>query len=151
MKKVFGIGVIVAVLAVVVAGRQVFGADNIQAQIEAANQVFMAAFAKKDVAGVAACYTTDAQVFPTGQDVVKGNAAIAAYWKAGMEGPATQFALTTLEAEQHGDTAIEVGQATIKDAQGATLDIAKYIVIWKRVDGKWKLHRDIFNSNGPVQ
>ncbi len=149
MKKLIGLGAMVAVAAAFFAGHRVFGAEDIKAQIGAANQEFMAAFGKNDAAGVAACYSADAQLFPTGQDVVKGNAAIEAYWKAGMQGDPVKITLTTLEAEQHGKTAIEVGHATIVDAKGTTLDIAKYIVIWKRVDGKWKLHRDIFNSNLP--
>jgi hypothetical protein len=30
------------------------------------------------------------------------------------------------------------------------LDQGKYIVIWKREKGQWKLHRDIFNSSVPA-
>ena len=51
---------------------------------------------------------------------------------------------------KHGDTAIEVGRAELFDAAGEIADTLKYIVIWKRVDGKWKLHRDIFNSITPA-
>jgi ketosteroid isomerase-like protein len=150
MKKTFGVGVGVLIAVVALVAARAGGEDDIKAQIEAANRGFMEVFGKNDAAGVAACYTADAQLFPAGQDVVKLNAAIEAYWKAAMpaEG-ALNVTLTTLEAEQHGDTAIEVGRATIADAKGKTLDIAKYIVIWKRAGGKWKLHRDIFNTNLP--
>jgi hypothetical protein len=30
------------------------------------------------------------------------------------------------------------------------LDEGKYIVIWKQVEGQWKLHRDILNSSRPA-
>ena len=30
-------------------------------------------------------------------------------------------------------------------------DQGKYIVLWKKEDGKWKFFRDIFNSNLPAQ
>ena len=61
-----------------------------------------------------------------------------------------QIRLEAVEVEGHGDTAYEVGRATITGADGETLDEAKYIVIWKKVGDAWKLHRDIFNSNLPL-
>ncbi len=130
---------------------QVRSAEDIEAQIEAANATMCAAFGASDATAVAACYTTDAQVFPTGMDIVSGTAAIEAFWKGAMAGPAKTLTLTTTEVEQHGDTVIEVGQAEFFGADGQSLDTAKYIVIWKRIDGTWKLHRDIFNSNSPVR
>jgi len=43
-----------------------------------------------------------------------------------------------------------VGTFTLKGKGGQELDAGKYIVIWKREDGQWKLHRDIFNSSLPA-
>jgi ketosteroid isomerase-like protein len=57
--------------------------------------------------------------------------------------------LDTREVEGHGDTAIEVGAYTLFGEGDQALDNGKYIVIWKKEDGQWKLHRDIFNSNLP--
>jgi len=39
---------------------------------------------------------------------------------------------------------------TLVGEGGRVLGKGKYIVVWKRVAGQWKLHRDIFNSNAPV-
>lgn len=122
-------------------------ADDIRAQIEAANRGFEAAFAQGDAAGVAACYTSDGMVLPPGAEAQSGTAAISAFWDAGMKAGLATVKLITLEAEQQGDTAHEVGRAEIYDANGALVDAGKYIVVWKRVDGEWKLHRDIWNSN----
>jgi ketosteroid isomerase-like protein len=33
---------------------------------------------------------------------------------------------------------------------GTIADKGKYIVVWKKEDGKWKLHRDLSNSDLPV-
>jgi ketosteroid isomerase-like protein len=54
-----------------------------------------------------------------------------------------------VEVEGLGDTAIEIGELTLYGAEAQVLDKGKYMVIWKRQDGKWKLHRDIFNSSMP--
>jgi len=32
-------------------------------------------------------------------------------------------------------------------SDGETLDRGKFLVVWKSVDGSWKLHRDIWNSS----
>jgi hypothetical protein len=35
------------------------------------------------------------------------------------------------------------------NAEGNLLDRGKYIEIWTKVDGKWLIHRDIWNSSLP--
>ncbi len=138
-------------VALCVAAPFVYAADDIKAQIESANEGFMAAFAAGDAAGLAALYTDDGQIFATGMEIVSGAADIEAFWSGLLAGPAKKFVLNTTEVEGHGDTAIEVGYAELFDAAGTKLDTVKYIVVWKQVDGKWKLHRDIFNTNTPAE
>ena len=42
--------------------------------------------------------------------------------------------------------AYEVGRYALSGQVG-DIDHGKYIVVWKKVGGQWKLHRDIFNSD----
>ena len=58
--------------------------------------------------------------------------------------------LRIVELEGHGDTAIEISTFTLLGEGRQVLDRGKYMVIWKREDGQWKLHRDIFNSSMPA-
>ena len=58
--------------------------------------------------------------------------------------------LITLEVEDLGDTAIEVGRGILRTGKDELIDETKYIVIWKREADGWKLHRDIMNSNLPA-
>ena len=44
----------------------------------------------------------------------------------------------------------EEGLFTFADKGGTPLDKGKYIVLWKKVGGKWKLFRDCYNSDLPV-
>jgi hypothetical protein len=44
----------------------------------------------------------------------------------------------------------EVGKYTLMGDGDKVLDAGKYIVIWQRQDGQWKLHRDIWNSSQPA-
>ena len=59
--------------------------------------------------------------------------------------------LETIEIEDYGDTASEVGRYTLEDANGEILDHGKLVVIWKQESGQWKVHRDIINSSLPAE
>jgi ketosteroid isomerase-like protein len=45
-----------------------------------------------------------------------------------------------------GDTAHEVGEAILTLESGAFT--GKYVVVWKKIGGQWRLHRDIWNAKG---
>jgi uncharacterized protein (TIGR02246 family) len=122
-------------------------ATGIHDAIVAANEAFMARFNSGDPAAVAALYTGTGQVLPPNGDFVTGQEAIQGFWQAVMDMGIKQAKLETGEVEAHGDTAIEVSTFTLRGGDGQLLDQGKYIVIWKREDGQWKLHRDIFNSS----
>lgn len=145
-----GIGarLILVNIFIVVAVTSAAAKDDARAGIEAANKDFMAAFGRQDAARVANCYTADAQLLPPQAAFVEGTEAIQQFWQSGIDSGAKEFALTTVEVRGWDDEAYEVGTYTMSGGGGETLDAGKYIVIWKRVDGQWKLHRDIWNSNG---
>ena len=122
--------------------------EEARAGIEATNTQFMEAFSQGDAAGVAACYTEDGQLMPPNGEIVSGRAALQTGFQELIDGKYS-LQLETIEVEGHGDTAHEIGNYTMA-VDGETVDEGKYIVIWKNVDGQWKLHRDIFNSNNPA-
>ena len=119
--------------------------------IVAANEQFMTAFGNSDDAGLAALYTEDAKLMPTGSDFVSGNEAVRAFWKSVFDMGIKTATLETLEVEAMGDTAWEVGEYTLFTEGEQVADSGKYVIIWKMVDGQWKLHRDIWNTSMPAQ
>ncbi len=123
--------------------------DEARAGIEATNAQFMAALSQGDAAGVAACYTEDAQLMPPNGEIASGREAVQAFFQEAIDA-GLNVRLETVELESHGDTAYEVGRAIVTGEDGQTIDESKYIVIWKKVGDAWKLHRDIFNSNLPL-
>jgi uncharacterized protein (TIGR02246 family) len=118
--------------------------------IVAANENFRIVSKGGNAAGMAALYTENGQLLPPNSDFVTGRQAIQGFFQAFFDMGIKEAVLESVEVEGHGDTAIEVGKYTLKGEGGQELDAGKYIVIWKREEGQWKLHRDIFNSSMPA-
>ena len=116
--------------------------------IKATNKALMDAIKAGDGAAAAACYTKDAILMPPGAKSCKTTKSIAAFWNGAIKSGVKAVNLRTTKIEAHGATAIEYGSATLKGAGGKTLDKAKFVVVWKKKGKNWKLHIDIFNSDG---
>jgi ketosteroid isomerase-like protein len=127
-------------------------ADDVRAEIEAANKLFEAAASRSDGPGVAALYTATGQLLPAESDFVTGTEAIGQFWQAVFDSGINGVSLVTLEVENHAGTAHEVGRFELRGADGKVLDHGKYVVIWKKEGASWKLHRDIWTTSvAPVQ
>ena len=117
--------------------------------IEADGKAFADGINNKDAASIAKLYTDDASVFPPGAPRQDGRDAVQAFWQAAIDMGLADAALTTVEVEELGDTATEVGTitATLPGEGGSrTALTGKFIVLWKKgADGTWRLHRDIWN------
>jgi ketosteroid isomerase-like protein len=121
-------------------------AENVRSAIEAANAEISAAAARGDAAAVAAMYAADALVMPAGSEPVRGADAILKFWQSSLTGIGG-VALKTADLFVQGSTATEVGQYELRDKTGKAIDHGKYIVVWRKEGGKWKLLRDMFSTN----
>ena len=115
--------------------------------IEAVNQALSDCVAAKDAETCSGLYTVEAIYMAPNADPVEGRAAIAEAFAAEIAAGMEVVRLTADEIEVFGTTAHEVGHFVIESGDGTHLDHGKYIVLWKRTEEGWKLHRDIFNSN----
>jgi uncharacterized protein (TIGR02246 family) len=129
----------------------VASAQSAQTSIEATNAELAKAFNSKDAAKVASFYTEDAVVLPPNVSRQDGRQGVQNYWQAAIDVGASDLALKTLEVQENGDFAYEVGSFTLKalgeDKKPAEI-VGKYVVVWKKgEDGVWRLHRDIWNGD----
>ena len=124
--------------------------SDIRAQVESANGQFVNAFKRGDAPALASLYTSGAQLLPANSDFVRGTAAIRTFWQSVIDMGLKGASLETLEVENHGDTAIEVGRYRLLAAGDAVADQGKYVVVWKNDSGTWKLHRDIWTTSQPA-
>jgi uncharacterized protein (TIGR02246 family) len=126
---------------------------NVRKEIEANTKRLTEAFNKGDAAAVAEMYATDAKLLPPNSQIIEGRQNIQAFWQSVISLGAKLQALDTIEVEAHGDTAHELGKYTfmIPQAGGQSVtDQGKYLVVWKKQGGSWKLVRDIWNTSMPA-
>ena len=119
-----------------------------KAAIEKLNDVWTAAFKKGDAAAVAALYTEDAYVLPPGSAMVKGRAAIEAFWRQAAQ-QMSDAKLTTVDVLPLGRSAArEIGTVTLKTkSQPPQEVVGKYLVVWRKIGRDWKLATDIWNTD----
>ena len=118
-----------------------------KAEIAAANAKWMEFFNKGDFAGIASLYTVDAAAFPPGAPMVRGREAIGEMWK-GLAEKVTDPNVTTLDVKALGPAAArEIGTFSLKTKGPSPQEIiGKYVVVWEKVGGDWKLAADIWNE-----
>jgi ketosteroid isomerase-like protein len=126
--------------------------DNTTAkkEIEAANSEFMALVSKGDSVGLANYYAIDAKLMGSNEPAVIGRKNIQTGMAGIIKSGVAKADLRTIDVWGTGDLLAEEGELTLFDKAGMQLDKGKYIVLWKKEDGKWKLFRDFFNSDLPV-
>jgi uncharacterized protein (TIGR02246 family) len=118
--------------------------------VEQANADLGAAFAKGDFKAVAEMYTETGRLLPPNSEVIEGRKAIEEFWRGVMSAGVKSIKLKSIEIEHCNDIVFEQGTATLFGKDNAVIDRGKYLVMWKRAEGKWKLHRDCWNSSEPA-
>ena len=127
-------------------------AEDSQA-IKAVSKQWVDAFNRGDAAAVAALYTEEAKRLPPNSPMIVGMESIQAFIQAALDAGAGELQATLIELHVNGDMAYEVGEytLTIQPEEGKAIsDSGKYMEIWKRVNGSWKIIADIFNTSLPL-
>lgn len=122
------------------------------ATLQAGTAAWISAYNAGDADAIAALYTADAIVTAPDRPAAAGRDAIRAMVAADIEGAKT--AGLTLQVEHgnggaSGDLGWDDGSWSIVDGSGTVLDSGHYLAVWRRVDGKWLMIRDTWNSDRP--
>lgn len=127
-----------------------FNLTTAKAEIEAANEEFMTLFAAGDSVGLANLYTQDAKFMNTGAPAITGRNNIRSALAGIINSGITRADLITVEVWGTEDLITEEGKLSLF-VEEAEVYQGKYMVLWIKEDGKWKLFRDIFNSDLPAE
>lgn len=119
-------------------------------EIGKVNRMFEDAVRAKDPDRIASLYTGNAMVLPPDGPVVRGQDGVRQLWASVITDMGLRdVTLKTIDLDVQDDSACEVGQATLTleppGGQRAAVNV-KYVVVWRRFGGDWRLHRDIWNA-----
>jgi len=117
--------------------------------VEDRNLIYDKAFVAGDSTTVMAHFTEDARVFPTNSDQVIGKKAIAPLISQFLKFGIRTFTDETTRVIGAGDYIIEEGNYFLGGDKGATIDKGKYICVWEKENGEWKVCSNMWNTSLP--
>ena len=127
--------------------------DPDEVAIRALDAEWSEAAKAKDINRVMTFYARDGSVVWPEQPVAKGHAAIRASWKKAYNTTPDlylEFKPTHIEIASGRDIASDFGAVyfapNVKPTN--TEFVGKYLVVWKRERGSWKVLYDCYNMNG---
>jgi ketosteroid isomerase-like protein len=119
--------------------------DQILQNIENFSKYYM----NEDFDKLASAYTMDGKILPPGTDIIEGREAIKQRWLLpnGVDIPLHK--VTPTEINVIGDYAYDLGyyEGKTKRPNGEVFDFSgKYVIVWKKVEGEWKIYIDMWND-----
>lgn len=117
--------------------------------IEGKDKDWAKAVITSDSATMVSHYTKDGKIFPPNGDPIVGRAAIAAFVSEVNKFGIKEYKDETVALYGNEDNLIEEGNYTMGDGKGNTLDKGKYIAIWRREEGDWKIYSNMYNTSLP--
>lgn len=120
-----------------------------------AGNSFVAAIAAGDARAAAVAYSPSARLLAPSVDPIEGRAAIAEFWRAGIDAGIRDVERVPLQLENHGSVAFEIGRYAIRvdptDSR-PLIDRGKYLVVHElQVNGSWQWAVEMFSPDGPPE
>ena len=132
------------------AGQTGFDLAKMQKVIEANNARFTDSHVQGDQATIDAMFTKDAKCLPPGADPVIGRDAIAQLTRQYLEGGVSEFRESTTDFYGNEELLIDQGTYVMVYGKDKTRETGKYLNVWKKEEGVWKIYSNIWNTNAPA-
>jgi len=121
--------------------------------IRSLDREFMDGVASANVDMMMNTYADDAVLLPPNAPPQHGRAAIRQFWTGFLAAGKFKLDLVADDIRQSGDMATEIGHYTVTVTPTGTTavvrDEGKFILAWRKVNGKWAAYADAFSSNNP--
>ena len=122
----------------------------VRAAIDSTDRDFMAAFEARDGKAIGLLYTEDAKLMPPNEPPALGREAIVKSWEGIFQLPIPHLRIQADEVHGTGDAVTEEGRYSLIGAEGQTVETGKYLVVWKKTEAGWRIHRDMWSSDAPA-
>ncbi len=119
---------------------------NTRDAITAMNKEFMEAFHTRTASWLAKLYAPDALLMPPGVATISGEENICKFWQGVIDMGIRDMHRETVSLDEAHSTVTEVGKYRLHN-ETAVADYGKYLLVWKQIEGEWRLFRDIWNSD----
>ena len=120
--------------------------------IRKTNVRWLALIRDHNAAAVSKLYASDGAMMAPGAPIAQGHPALEKAWGGLMQMPGfgLTFKADKIAVASGGDMALDQGTylLSLTGPNGPTKDIGKYVVVWRNIDGQWKVAADIFNTDG---
>jgi len=124
-----------------------------ESAIRAGTAAWADSYNSGDADALAAAYAEDAVLQPPNAPSASGRAAIREFLAADSAGTKAAGLKFVIPGDGpvgiSGDLAYEAGSFSVEDASGTTVATGKYIGVFNKIDGKWLLVRDTWNTDAP--
>jgi ketosteroid isomerase-like protein len=124
-----------------------FNIDSVKAHIIKMNESYSNRFATNDTAFYNERYCKDAEVYSPGVPAVKGRDSIRSFFYQNGTNTEARIELPAGSFYGNEELVVEEGMYNFPDGKGGSFDKGKFIALWKKEDGKWKLYREIWNTD----
>ena len=118
---------------------------------EAASKVqqwYSQAFEQNDPSVLTDHYSMKCCLMPNGDRLISSKEGHNEYWQKTFDSGFVKPVVVVAELEQHSeDYGTEIGTFVIngKSEKGEFSKRGKYVRVWKREEGEWRIHRNIYN------
>ena len=141
---------VAAVLGISFSAIPVLAQLNEAAEIEATSQQYREAWQRGDLDGVMKFWTSDAKAIGPG-GVATGTAAIRASLEQSVHMGIHDLRHEERETYGRGDSVVEVTRSVALDADGKAMLTVRYMTLWQKSGGQWRIHREFVVPVGAAQ
>jgi ketosteroid isomerase-like protein len=127
-------------------GTSDFNLDSLKAHITELNKSYAKRFTTNDPAWYKERYCVGAAVYAPNVPPVIGIDSIIKFFYVSDSSTAV-IDLPPNNIYGSADLVVEDGTYSFPDGKGGHVDKGKFIALWKKEDGKWKLFREIWNTD----
>ena len=136
-----------------------FGQDmaDEEQQIRDLEQQWAEAVQDRDLDAIVNLFAEDGRVMPPNAEPAMGRDSVRETWQGILDLPDLDlsFAPTEVHVAESGDMAYTIGNYRLayqdEGQEEPTQESGKYVDIWEKVDGEWKVMVETYNSNLPPQ
>ncbi|MCA6073987.1 YybH family protein [Fulvivirga sedimenti] len=123
-----------------------FDMTRAEKEIEKRLRDYEDALSEGDAVRLGNLYTADAEILHDGKPNTVGRENITKVFASMIEGGTTVSGFTTTGLWGNEEMLVEQGNGYFAPADGSWKSSGDYLLVWKKVDGEWKIFRDTWFS-----